>query len=123
MTTTNFMLQGKVRVVAQFYDGIQLQNEALTPGPAQDSISAGDGEMASTPYVFPVYSEATSANFFTWRDKMTIRGVQVNSASQGVLDLQTILEVEKDDEDGKGEEGWNRLKKLYGKNMSLNLPQ
>ena len=117
MATTNFMLQGKVRVTAQFYDGVQLRNEALSSG-AQD----GEEKTTSTSYVFPVYNEGSATNYFTWRDKLTISGVQIGPASQVVLEIQTILEVEKDE--GEEEEaGWDKLKKMYSKKSTFNLPQ
>ncbi|QDZ21227.1 hypothetical protein HOP50_05g37550 [Chloropicon primus] len=120
MMTTNFMLQGKVRVTAQIYDGVQLQEEALSPGPTEAGTVTG--EASSTSYVFPVYSESTATNFFTWRDKLTIPGVQINPASQVVLEIQTILEVQREEDEEK-EEGWDKLKKMYSKGSTFNLPQ
>ena len=65
MITTNFMLQGKVRVVAQFYDGVEIQSETIQ---SVETLGEGTGlgEMSSTSYVFPVYAEGNATNVFVW---------------------------------------------------------
>ena len=50
-----------------------------------------------------------------------ISGVQINSATQVLFEIQTILEVEK--EEGGSPTGWNKMKKMYSKNAFQNRPQ
>lgn len=114
MSTANFMLQGKVRAVGRFYDGFQVVQ-----------VGEGDTDRTSTSYRFPIYSEANAMNVFIWKEGITLQGVSLNSASEILLEMQTILEIEKDGEreQERGAPVWGKVHKLMEKKAFQNKPQ